>query len=113
MGFRRHCDRLSRRLSRRRRTPDTESQIWRVNAILQPNGELRLVISNPHPDDPPTNHFADFESADEMLDGTSFHATRRTLMGQVHRIQLLVYPDGTEFDVVVEEPRGRALWVVV
>ncbi|KAF5573023.1 hypothetical protein FPANT_12639 [Fusarium pseudoanthophilum] len=112
MSFRRHCGSLSRRLSRRRR-PQTPGLIWRVEAILHPNGELRIVIMNPHRDDPPTNHFADFESADEMLGGTSFHATRRTINGQVQRIQSLVYPDGTEFDVVVEEPRGRALWVVV
>ncbi|KAF5615346.1 uncharacterized protein FTJAE_13389 [Fusarium tjaetaba] len=97
----------------RPRTPDRETQFLRVNVILQPNDELRIVVNNTHPDDPPTNHFADFESADEMRDGTSFYATRDTILSMLHRIRSLVYPDGTEFDVDVEEPHGRALWIVV
>lgn len=74
---------------------------------------MQIVINNIRPDDPPLRHYADFESIDEMRSGTSFHATRRNIMIHLHRIELFVYPEGTDFDVVVEDPHGLALWVVI
>ncbi|EWG42698.1 hypothetical protein FVEG_04449 [Fusarium verticillioides 7600] len=94
-------------------TRDTGTQIWRVFVILLPNRHLQIVINNIHPGDPPLNHYADFQSIDEMRAGTSFHATRHNINIHLHRIQLFVYPDGTDFDVVVENPHGLALWIVV
>ncbi|PNP78014.1 hypothetical protein FNYG_08740 [Fusarium nygamai] len=87
-------------------TQGTDTETWRVLAVLRPDRQVFITITPARPDDPPLRDWADFQSINDMQSGTTFHITRQNALSQLDDLMRYVYPDGDEVDVIEQDTDG-------